>query len=223
MARFYQRLQPILLNCASAISLDLQKQVAVAIVERRQTERADLKAKLTALAAEAGLSLDDVFGLRSGSKALAPPKYRNQEKPEETWAGRGRKPLWLVAELQKRGATKSKILQSDWSQQPHHRRAGNHSGDRLTIADATHPCTRSPIERGRNNPIMSKSTTAPTNAMSPWVTKGEPMWGEKPQPCKEIPARDAAKYPDDNVPNDPVPAAAERTYLQATPQTAPNE
>ena len=85
--------------------LDLQKQVAVAIVERRQTERADLKAKLTALAAEAGLSLDDVFGLRSGSKALVPPKYRNPEKPEETWAGRGRKPLWLVAQLQKRGAT----------------------------------------------------------------------------------------------------------------------
>ena len=88
--------------------LDLQRRVAVAMVERRQTERADLMAKLTALAAEAGLRLDDVLGLRDGrsaSKALSPPKYRNPENPEQTWTGRGRKPLWLVAQLQKRGAT----------------------------------------------------------------------------------------------------------------------
>ena len=88
--------------------LDLQQRVAVAIVERRHTERADLMAKITALAAEAGLRLEDVLGLRegrSGSKTPVPPKYRNPENPQETWAGRGRKPLWLVAQLQKRGAT----------------------------------------------------------------------------------------------------------------------
>ena len=88
--------------------LDLQQRVAIAMVERRQTERADLEAKFTALAAEAGLSLDDVLGLRAGaggSKALVPPKYRNPQNPQETWTGRGRKPLWLVAQLQKRGAT----------------------------------------------------------------------------------------------------------------------
>ena len=32
-------------------------------------------------------------------------KYRNPEKPEETWAGRGRKPFWLAAQLKKRGVT----------------------------------------------------------------------------------------------------------------------
>src|SRR6478672_10384992 len=88
--------------------LDLQQRVAVAIVERQQTERADLKSKIAALAAEAGLSLDEVLGLhrgRSASKARIPPKYRNPENPQETWAGRGRKPLWLVAQLQKRGVT----------------------------------------------------------------------------------------------------------------------
>ena len=88
--------------------LDFQKRVAVAMVERRQTERADLEAKFAALAAEAGLSLDDVLGLResrSKSKAPIPPKYRNPQNLEETWAGRGRKPLWLVAQLQKRGVT----------------------------------------------------------------------------------------------------------------------
>lgn len=88
--------------------LDLQQRVAVAMVERRKMERADLEAKFKALASEAGLSLDDVLGLRdgrSGSKALVSPKYRNPENPEQTWTGRGRKPLWLVAQLQKRGAT----------------------------------------------------------------------------------------------------------------------
>jgi DNA-binding protein H-NS len=27
------------------------------------------------------------------------PKYRNPEQPSETWAGRGRKPRWLAAQL----------------------------------------------------------------------------------------------------------------------------
>ena len=27
------------------------------------------------------------------------PKYRNPESPSETWAGRGRQPRWLVAQL----------------------------------------------------------------------------------------------------------------------------
>ena len=86
--------------------IDLQQRVAVAIVERQQTERADLKSKIAALAAEAGLSLDEVLGLRrgrSGPKAPVAAKYRNPENPEETWSGRGRKPNWLVAKLQKRG------------------------------------------------------------------------------------------------------------------------
>jgi DNA-binding protein H-NS len=27
------------------------------------------------------------------------PKFRNPEQPSETWAGRGKKPRWLVAQL----------------------------------------------------------------------------------------------------------------------------
>jgi DNA-binding protein H-NS len=27
------------------------------------------------------------------------PKYRNPDRPSETWAGRGKKPRWLVAQL----------------------------------------------------------------------------------------------------------------------------
>ena len=28
-----------------------------------------------------------------------PPKYRNPDQPSETWAGRGKQPRWLVAQL----------------------------------------------------------------------------------------------------------------------------
>ena len=30
---------------------------------------------------------------------LVPPKYRNPDQPSETWAGRGKRPRWLVAKL----------------------------------------------------------------------------------------------------------------------------
>ena len=32
-------------------------------------------------------------------KAKAKPKYRNPENPEQTWSGRGRKPLWFNAAI----------------------------------------------------------------------------------------------------------------------------
>jgi DNA-binding protein H-NS len=33
------------------------------------------------------------------SYPLVPPKYRNPDQPSETWAGRGKRPRWLVAQL----------------------------------------------------------------------------------------------------------------------------
>ena len=37
----------------------------------------------------------------SGRRPYAPvsPKYRNPDQPSETWAGRGKQPRWLVAQL----------------------------------------------------------------------------------------------------------------------------
>ena len=37
----------------------------------------------------------------SGRRAYppVPPKYRNPDEPSETWAGRGKQPRWLVAQL----------------------------------------------------------------------------------------------------------------------------
>jgi len=37
----------------------------------------------------------------AGSRLYPPvsPKYRNPDQPSETWAGRGRQPRWLIAQL----------------------------------------------------------------------------------------------------------------------------
>ena len=35
----------------------------------------------------------------SGPYPPVPPKYRNPDQPSETWAGRGKRPRWLVAQL----------------------------------------------------------------------------------------------------------------------------
>ena len=37
----------------------------------------------------------------SGRRPYPPvlPKYRNPDRPSETWAGRGKRPRWLVAQL----------------------------------------------------------------------------------------------------------------------------
>lgn len=77
------------------------------IVTRMKSEKQDLKAKMEALAAEVGLSLDDVLGggRGKGSRGPVAAKYRNPENPSETWSGRGRRPIWLAEKLAKRGTS----------------------------------------------------------------------------------------------------------------------
>ncbi len=83
----------------------LKEKIGNAIVEREEDERAQLRAKMEALAAESGLTIDDVLGSRrgKGSRGQVAVKYRNPDKPSETWTGRGRKPNWLAEKLSRRG------------------------------------------------------------------------------------------------------------------------
>jgi DNA-binding protein H-NS len=70
-----------------------------------QRHKQDLRAKLSALAAKSGLSLKDIVsgmakrrGRPLGRKtaSVVSAKYRNPKNPSQTWAGRGRRPLWLA-------------------------------------------------------------------------------------------------------------------------------
>ena len=81
---------------------ELRVAVDAAMAAAKVAERKDLLAKMEALAAEAGLSLDDVLGAKRGRKGAlkgttVAVKYRNPKDDSQTWSGRGRRPVWMVA------------------------------------------------------------------------------------------------------------------------------
>ena len=84
--------------------VELQNKIAAVIGKKREQERAAVKEKISILAASAGFDVKDLLGAsgRKGSRGKVAIKYANPKDPSQTWTGRGRKPLWMVAEL-KRG------------------------------------------------------------------------------------------------------------------------
>jgi len=60
------------------------------------------KERLEQLLRELGLSEADASKMPAKPRRRYPkvhPKYRNPERPTETWAGRGKQPRWLNAQL----------------------------------------------------------------------------------------------------------------------------
>lgn len=103
-----------------------QKELATLITKakRRKTALAKRKpittvrARLRAMAKSEGYTIDELFGgggstPRAATRKVAkksaagrklgkvPPKYRNPANKDETWAGRGKQPRWLAAEVAK--------------------------------------------------------------------------------------------------------------------------
>jgi DNA-binding protein H-NS len=94
----------------------LQKRVEAEIERRATVARKDVLKKVQKMAAEAGISLNDLIAPESkpakvvakrGRPAAAKParkvadrksvgvaKYRNPENADQTWTGKGRKPQW---------------------------------------------------------------------------------------------------------------------------------
>ncbi len=71
-----------------------------ALAAAKDRERADVKHKIACLAENAGFSVGELFGGRGRGKGTA-VKFANPDNRAETWTGRGRKPNWLVAKLNK--------------------------------------------------------------------------------------------------------------------------
>jgi DNA-binding protein H-NS len=71
------------------------------IKELQLEKRDEVLTQMKSLAAEACITPDMVAKhLRSPrTRAAAKAKYRNPENPSQTWAGRGRKPVWLQMAL----------------------------------------------------------------------------------------------------------------------------
>jgi len=91
----------------------LNKRIEAELKKRDDTAKRDLLKKMQRLAADHGLSLEDVVGKGSApsepkkpravaaakpkakKKIIVAPKYRNPDDASMTWTGRGRKPLWV--------------------------------------------------------------------------------------------------------------------------------
>ena len=75
----------------------LRDRIDEALKEAEVRNRAELRAKMAALAADHGMSLADILGGgRRGGKGSVAIKYRNPKNSEETWTGRGRRPKWMT-------------------------------------------------------------------------------------------------------------------------------
>jgi DNA-binding protein H-NS len=82
--------------------LDLQNKVQRAIANAKERERNEVKQKIASLAANAGFSMQELFGGRgSGKGNKVAVKFRNPDNGAETWTGRGRQPRWLAARIAK--------------------------------------------------------------------------------------------------------------------------
>jgi DNA-binding protein H-NS len=75
---------------------NLHELVVAELSRKIGAERARLEGRLRQLSAAVGDR-----GLRRGRRPYpkVPPKYRNPSNGSETWAGRGKQPRWLTAEL----------------------------------------------------------------------------------------------------------------------------
>jgi DNA-binding protein H-NS len=76
---------------------ELRTQIDRTMVERQNADRSALRQKMADMAKEHGLSLDEVLGKGRKGKGSVAAKYRDPKNPQNTWTGRGRMPLWMVA------------------------------------------------------------------------------------------------------------------------------
>jgi DNA-binding protein H-NS len=84
----------------------LEARIADAKSAAVEEAKAEVKAKIDAVLESSGLTIGDLYprakqanGRGKGGKAGV--KFRNPKDPSQTWSGRGRKPLWLVAAVKK--------------------------------------------------------------------------------------------------------------------------
>ena len=76
---------------------DLRSKINSALESRITAEKTKLERRLQQL--RSNDVSDGSFRRERRPYPKVVPKYRNPDKPAETWAGRGKKPRWLTAQL----------------------------------------------------------------------------------------------------------------------------
>jgi DNA-binding protein H-NS len=84
-------------NMSYAELTKLQADIERMKIAKQSSERAAVKQKLSAIAADAGFDVQDLFGKGRKGKGTVAAKYRDPKNPMNTWTGRGRMPRWMTA------------------------------------------------------------------------------------------------------------------------------
>jgi DNA-binding protein H-NS len=99
-------------NMSFAELQEMQARIEQAKLEKQKADRAAVRDKIAAIAKEHGFSLDELFGGRKGNgkgtRGKVAVKYRDNSG--NTWTGRGRMPLWMVAATKGGKAKKKDFL-----------------------------------------------------------------------------------------------------------------
>ena len=80
---------------------------AEALIEsKKDQEIEDAYNNIINIAESVGYSLEQLIELgeqkrKKTTRKAVEPRYRNTSNPAETWTGRGKKPRWLVAQIEK--------------------------------------------------------------------------------------------------------------------------
>ena len=104
------------INLKSLSADELSKLISSArsqLEQSRSQQVSEVRSKIEAWLKSSGVTLAEVFPRQVGkgkSKGSVAAKYRNPEDASQTWSGRGKRPLWLVAQLKKRGVTLDSLL-----------------------------------------------------------------------------------------------------------------
>jgi DNA-binding protein H-NS len=90
---------------------EAEAEIARLKTSKHNSERAEVRQKLTDMAKEAGFDIHELFGKggRKGKGTVA-VKYRDPKNPENTWTGRGRMPRWMTAATKGNKAKKEDFL-----------------------------------------------------------------------------------------------------------------
>lgn len=85
---------------------DLQKQAEKLIEQKKEQAILDGYNQVNEIAANLGFRIEDLLRIgqeKTKQKLRKPvlPRYRNKSDPSLTWSGRGKRPSWLVLEIEK--------------------------------------------------------------------------------------------------------------------------
>lgn len=89
----------------NSLSLDelasIQKDAQNLIKTKQKQKIQEACGEFQKIAKELGVSIEDILKAGKTIKNKRPIKYQNPNNKTEVWSGQGRKPRWLVAELDK--------------------------------------------------------------------------------------------------------------------------